>query len=149
MAAALSQVNTDGEYLDTDNLYYALYDSDGIMELTGDLFPGIGVPHTLTPYNHRSDYMMMQYGVCSIYFEFDWENPGIQLVYVDENGDEYPSEIAWNETSAVEEISAARQPVEVIYTDLAGRRISRPEHGFYITTTLYSDGTTISRKCLK
>lgn len=51
--------------------------------------------------------------------------------------------------SGVGQAAAGTYVEKVVYTDLSGRAISRPEKGLYIRTCIMSDGSRISRKVMK
>ena len=51
--------------------------------------------------------------------------------------------------TAVDVTPAAKVPVSVSYTNLAGQSGNTPFHGMNIVTTRYSDGTTSVSKVIK
>lgn len=72
----------------------------------------------------------------------------MKLIYYDEEGEAYESEIGRADGSSVETVGT-REVALVMYTDLNGMREASNATGLLIRTTVYTDGTRSVAKILK
>lgn len=149
---AVTNLSVEDYALDTDNLYYRILcdgevqtfyaeDSEGALE--EDI---TNIPFNGTCYNYFYDYDTNR----QVYVRADgMETVGVQMVYIADDGTEYPSEVAvlTLATDGVEGVSDA-EVVRSEYYDLSGRRIVNPASGVCIVKSVHSDGTVTVAKRL-
>ncbi len=149
----------DGKYLDHAKLHYNVYFD--------------GVKHTFKPGEYRfltSDMTDIPYGYIDdpeyqgdfltahnthqnmlFFYEKNAKTIGIQAVYVSD-GVEYKSDLITYDmtaTTGINGITANNQSASrTVYYDLAGRKVSDPQHGVYIRTDVYSNGHKAVKKVI-
>lgn len=142
IAVTLSIVNTEGQPLNPDNIYYrVLLDGEPYIIDPND-YVGIKEPMEWIPFDFSS-YDLEKTSQCgrdvSIFIS-GVDVYSIQEKYVD--GDtEYFSEIA---SMCLSEIDVAVAPdvEEQYYTDMLGRRVANPVSGIYLLHEVFSNGKT-------
>lgn len=145
---ALPQVNVAGEYLNPDRMYYSLYENDEVMEISSPFFPDMEDTLWEIPYWYGGGSIFLSGVVHSISFAGPISDLGVKLIYYDEEGEAYESEIVRADGSSVETVGT-REVASVIYTDLNGIRVASNAKGLLIHTTVYTDGTRSVAKILK
>lgn len=145
---ALPQVNTAGELLSTERLYYQLLQNDDVIEVSEGMFDDISVPMTDIPYLFKSNSIMVAESVHSILFNSEINNLGVRMVCVDEQGERHMSGIVRVDSGLreTETLDSSKTIVDTIITDLSGCRLSARPDGICIVTYIYSDGTHASIK---
>ena len=153
----ISYYSTEGNYLDKDCLYYNFYidgelqtfTADEYRDLTSDL---VDIPYSLEGY----DFEKLSENERRLYFYKDVkEKVGMEAVYFDGNTrlgsgvTEYYPYGNGGEDGIDSNIVNEKRMERVEYTDVAGRRISRPGKGLYVRTITYSDGSKVSKKVVK
>lgn len=141
-------ISTDGELLDPAYLSYVVYVDDEIFTFDAEEYE---IPETLEeiPWD-LSAYYIYNFGGAVREVDFFIEGittVGVQSIYNYE-GEETRSEIVTInlDTNSVKGIDSDKEVANVVYFDLAGRRIANPANGLYIKRTTYTDGTTVSAK---
>ncbi|MDE6548450.1 MAG: hypothetical protein K2L22_05580, partial [Muribaculaceae bacterium] len=151
----LPNTDEDGNILFVDNLYYEVYvngelqyfditDEDGNVENT------CRVPYL---YNDWNDFWVdtdnIEDHTVYLYYDGDVNSIGIRSIYVNENGEDIYSEMAyWGETVSVDSISGDKIPVSVKCYDLQGRQINGTHTGVAVKVATYSDGTVVRSKVM-
>lgn len=145
---ALPQVNTAGELLSTERLYYQVLQNDDVIEVSEGMFDDISVPMTDIPYLFKSNSIMVAESVHSILFNSEINNLGVRMVYVDEQCERHMSGIVRVDSGLreTETLDSSKTIVDTIITDLSGCRLSARPDGICIVTYIYSDGTHASIK---
>ncbi|MDE7397712.1 MAG: hypothetical protein K2M98_08305, partial [Muribaculum sp.] len=153
-------VNTDGDDLNTDNLYYAIYFDNSTdpfeFKRNGIAYYYITEPMTYVPFN------FVDYGTTGADFSIDgnkrtiyvFDNnvtvAGVRLVYIE--GDVAPenilgeSEIVYPSTSGIDSIYDQESIVSTVYYNAAGVVINNPTEGIYIKVVTYNDGKVETTK---
>lgn len=142
-------VSTEGDFLDTDDLYYVVY-VDG-EEWTFDA-EEYQIPETLEeiPWNFGA-YYIYNYGATTREADFFVEGIttlGVQSVYK-YNGEETRSEIVsinLDDPEAVAPIDADKKIAKVTYFDMAGRQVANPAAGIFVKRVVFEDGTVATFK---
>ena len=132
--------------LDTSNMYYRILfdgevqtfyaeDSDGALEK--DM---TNIPFNGTYYDYFYDYDTNRQ--VYVYVE-GLETIGVEMVYVDAEGNEYVSEAATLDLGpvGVEAISQGADIMGREFYDLNGRRIANPAGGIFMVKSIFSDGS--------
>lgn len=150
----LPNVDVDGNMLLMDNLYYEIYvngelqyfdicDEDWNVEFTSripymyddwnDFWVSSDIPEDHTVYLYEED-------ITSI---------GIRSIYVNENGDDIYSEMAyWGEVNGADGIDGGKTPAAVKLYDLQGREIKGRAKGPAVRLTIHADGSTVREKVM-
>lgn len=77
-----------------------------------------------------------------LYYDGDVTSVGIRSIYVNENGEDVYSKMAyWGEDSGADEIAGEELPISVRWYDLQGRRISGNEAGIAVKVTTFGNGS--------
>ena len=148
----MSSYDVDGNYLDPANLYYRIYLDDKPYVYTPDKHIDLVEDMTDVPYLFDGNDWLVNGDIRVTYFyRGDFTYIGVQAIYIDKNDNNkrYESPIVWynNEApAAVEEINANNAVQSVYFTDLCGRKVTRPQHGIYIRTAKKADGTVVTSK---
>ncbi len=149
----LPNIDVDGNILLVSNLYYEIYVNGELQSF--DIFDEAGNAEktSLIPYLYDD---WDSFWVASedpkdhtvyLYNDGDVIYIGIRSVYINENGEEVYSEMAyWGEPDSKEEVLGERVPVLVKWFDLQGRPMQEKGNGVSIRVATYSDGTVESRK---
>jgi hypothetical protein len=152
----IDAMNKDGWPLDSGNLYYRLYDGDKVFVFSPEHYYGLKSNMTDLGYSFS---VLDEYGYYDIfagsdelsryvYLYYSIDNPGVQTVYK-EDGVDYCSKIVYLNDTAVKDIAADKTIVSEHYTDLSGREVVNPQHGLYLRTVKYSDGSQSVDKVMK
>lgn len=143
---ALPQVNTFGEYLNPEEMYYMLMEKDEPVEISSDRFPDTEEPMWEIPYYYAGGAIFASGTVHSITFSAPIEDLGVKLIYYDNKGAAYESDIVRvNGEGGVSELGE-REIREIYYTDMTGLRVSGTTPGLLIRTVVYTDGTRKTTK---
>lgn len=147
----INDKTADGQYLDHAKLYYNVY-FDGVKHT---FKPGechfITTDMTNIPYgfidapDHDGDFLTAHNTHMNLLFfhQKEAKTIGIQTVYISD-GVEYKSDIVTYDMAAATGISKptsdTSSTAHTVYYDLAGRKVTEPQHGAYIRADIYSDG---------
>ncbi len=145
----LSRTDYDGNYLDPENLYYNLYFDGKVMTFNEDEYQGVTGSMTDVPYSFAAYDFEVDGNVRRVYFYTDVLNFGLQEFYLDGDRRLVSNLVTYNVTDGVSETAVAKELKSVVYTDLSGRRVSKPSKGIYVRTVEYADGTRSIDKVLK
>lgn len=151
--------DTTGALMDKDKLtytYYASYDGeDEEVVITPEEY-GVEEEMTELPYAFAAG--LYYYDIYSdradhyFYFYFTgFSKFGVKTTYYG-GGEKHDSDIVWYDLEnedGVKAISPAADVKNISYTDIAGRKVSRPTNGIYVKTITYTDGTVVSKKVIR
>ena len=150
----LPNVDVDGNMLLTDNLYYEIYvngelqyfdivDDDWNVEFTSR------IPYM---YDDWEDFWVASEKPedHTVYlYEDDITSIAIRSLYINENGDDIYSEMAyWGEGSGIDGIGSGRTPVYVKWYDMQGREIKGRSNGPAVKLTIHADGSAVREKVM-
>lgn len=144
-------ISTEGELLNTADLYYVVYVDGEEWELEADLY-GMDENLVEVPWDYVSPNLYIySYGGVSREVDFFVEGistVGVQSVYK-YDGVETRSEIVTLDLesgSKVNALDADKKVAKVAYYDIAGRAVANPANGLFIKKTTYTDGSVVSTK---
>ena len=137
-------------------MYYNIYFDDEIFTFEPDEYPEFTTSVTDVPYNHYGYDIQGSDDTRNVYFyTTGFEKMGVKEVYIDNDGKRYESEIAWidSEGNDLTDIKATsfknlKSVKSISYTDLSGRKVTRPAKGLYIKSTTLDDGTVRTEKVI-
>ena len=145
---APSEFAADDYVLDTDKLYYSISLDDEVMTFDPEDYPYFTEPTTEIPFSYNDQQYISNYaGMWYIYtFITGMDRIGVQMIYkgggqVLKSDITYISATGEEDPSAVSNVAASGKVLGTTYTDLSGRRVSRPGKGLFIQTTRMADGT--------
>ncbi len=142
-------ISTDGDVLDTKDLYYVVYVDDEEWEFYAEEY-GIEEDLVEIPWN-LSEYYIYNWGGAMRETDFFVEGIstlGVQSVYK-YNGEETRSEIVTldlDDPTAVGSLTSDKKVASVKYYDVSGRQVANPGAGIVIKRVVYEDGTVASFK---
>lgn len=147
----VSYYDVDGNYLNPTKLYYNMYFDNELYTFTPEEYNYLTEPMIDVPFSFKAyDFEHVDENTRRVYFYKDFKFFGVEAVYID--GD---TRIASGVTtydsnpSCIDGQEAQLKPVEsVTFTDLSGRTITKPEQGFCLRTTHYTDGTSKTEKII-
>jgi len=138
-------------YLDDD--VYTLNSDDGYVNADGSSIEPISVlPYDYLVYDTNGySAIFNDYGMHYIYLFFTgYDKFGIQTTYTG-GGETHSSNIVYHyvngEGDGIKGVTTAGE-TSVSYTDLLGRKVSKPSHGLYIKSATMSDGTVKTKKVI-
>lgn len=140
--------NIYGQIINPANMYYSIYLNEELFVFEAEEYD-LEEDMTEIPYEY-SDYFTIACdgSLHSIDFELmGIEVYGVQSIYRD--GEQvYKSNIVSTKSTSVNNISKEK-PINTMYVDLTGRKISNPDKGIFIRIEKYADGSTKSFKVVK
>lgn len=152
----IAMFDVDGNFLDPDKIHYNLFMDDELFTFYTDEYKKLEEDMTDIPYAFTDNAAIIytdgtMHGL--YFYTTEFNKLGIQVTYTADNGETAKSDIAWYHVTA-NGINSAKTGSEtdvksVIYTDLAGRKLSAPAKGITIKTVNYADGTVKSFKLIK
>lgn len=150
----IPMLNVDGMLLNTQNMYYNIYINGSKFTLYPDEYHMLTDEITDIPYNFTDAHDGLQGDITVdgqlhtfILFSEGIDKIGIQSYYVDGDNKTYYSKLVENEVTGIDEVAPDNnRVVDVTFTDITGRKVMSPEHGVYIKTVRYSDGSVKSEK---
>lgn len=156
LAFAPSEFDADGYILDANKLYYSIYLDDDVLTIDPDDYTLFPYETTEIPFTYSDMLDFVNYaGMWQVYtFVTGIDRIGVQMIYKG-GGEVRKSAITYisatdEDPSAVSNVAQTGKVAGVTYTDLSGRRVSRPGKGLFIQTTRLADGTiTTSKRLLK
>ena len=156
LAFAPSEFDADGYILDANKLYYSIYLDDDVLTIDPDDYTLFPYETTEIPFTYSDMLDFVNYaGMWQVYtFVTGIDRIGVQMIYKG-GGEVRKSAITYisatdEDLSAVNNVAQTGKVAGVTYTDLSGRRVSRPGNGLFIQTTRLADGTiTTSKRLLK
>ncbi len=147
----VSRFDAEGNYLDPAKMYYNIYLDDELMTFYPDEYPLLSEPTTDMSCTYE-DYYNIFYrgGNYSInFYASGYEKFGVQLFYTN-GGETRSSNIVYyseDDDTAIGNVATAVE--SVTYTDLSGRKVSKPANGgIYLKTVKYADGRVNTCKVL-
>lgn len=154
LAFAPSEFDADGYILDANKLYYSIYLDDDVLTIDPDDYTLFPYETTEIPFTYSDMLDFVNYaGMWQVYtFVTGIDRIGVQMIYKG-GGEVRKSAITYisatdEDPSAVSNVAQTGKVAGVTYTDLSGRRVSRPGKGLFIQTTRLADGTITTSKCL-
>lgn len=154
LAFAPSEFDADGYILDANKLYYSIYLDDDVLTIDPDEYKLFPYETTEIPFTYSDMLDFVNYaGMWQVYtFVTGIDRIGVQMIYKG-GGEVRKSAITYisatdEDLSAVSNVAQTGKVAGVTYTDLSGRRVSRPGKGLFIQTTRLADGTITTSKRL-
>lgn len=154
LAFAPSEFDADGYILDANKLYYSIYLDDDVLTIDPDDYTLFPYETTEIPFTYSDMLDFVNYaGLWQVYtFVTGIDRIGVQMIYKG-GGEVRKSAITYisatdEDPSAVSNVAQTGKVAGVTYTDLSGRRVSRPGKGLFIQTTRLADGTITTSKRL-
>lgn len=154
LAFAPSEFDADGYILDANKLYYSIYLDDDVLTIDPDEYKLFPYETTEIPFTYSDMLDFVNYaGMWQVYtFVTGIDRIGVQMIYKG-GGEVRKSAITYisatdEDPSAVSNVPQTGKVAGVTYTDLSGRRVSRPGKGLFIQTTRLADGTITTSKRL-
>ena len=154
LAFAPSEFDADGYILDANKLYYSIYLDDDVLTIDPDDYTLFPYETTEIPFTYSDMLDFVNYaGMWQVYtFVTGIDRIGVQMIYKG-GGEVRKSAITYisatdEDLSAVSNVTQTGKVAGVTYTDLSGRRVSRPGKGLFIQTTRLADGTITTSKRL-
>lgn len=154
LAFAPSEFDADGYILDANKLYYSIYLDDDVLTIDPDDYTLFPYETTEIPFTYSDMLDFVNYaGMRQVYtFVTGIDRIGVQMIYKG-GGEVRKSAITYisateEDPSAVSNVAQTGKVAGVTYTDLSGRRVSRPGKGLFIQTTRLADGTITTSKHL-
>lgn len=151
---APSEFDADGYILDANKLYYSIYLDDDVLTIDPDEYKLFPYETTEIPFTYSDMLDFVNYaGMWQVYtFVTGIDRIGVQMIYKG-GGEVRKSAITYisatdEDPSAVSNVAQTGKVAGVTYTDLSGRRVSRPGKGLFIQTTRLADGTITTSKRL-
>lgn len=146
--------DTDGNALETENLYYNIYFDDNVYTFTNDWYSKVTDDMTDVPYSYSDnlDFFVSGEKHDLFFYVEDYTRVGVQSIYKD-GEDIYRSSIVYSDGSVVNginQVSGNSQKVAKTFsTDILGRRVDASYHGIVMQTTVYDNGKRHTVKVLK
>lgn len=154
LAFAPSEFDADGYILDANKLYYSIYLDDDVLTIDPDDYALFPYETTEIPFTYSDMLDFVNYaGMWQVFtFVTGIDRIGVQMIYKG-GGEVRKSAITYisatdEDPSAVSNVAQTGKVAGVTYTDLSGRRVSRPGKGLFIQTTRLADGTITTSKRL-
>ena len=154
LAFAPSEFDADGYILDANKLYYSIYLDDDVLTIDPEDYALFPYETTEIPFTYSDMLDFVNYaGMWQVYtFVTGIDRIGVQMIYKG-GGEVRKSAITYisatdEDPSAVNNVAQTGKVAGVTYTDLSGRRVSRPGKGLFIQTTRLADGTITTSKRL-
>lgn len=154
LAFAPSEFDADGYILDANKLYYSIYLDDDVLTIDPDDYTLFPYETTEIPFTYSDMLDFVNYaGMRQVHtFVTGIDRIGVQMIYKG-GGEVRKSAITYisatdEDPSAVSNVAQTGKVAGVTYTDLSGRRVSRPGKGLFIQTTRLADGTITTSKHL-
>lgn len=154
LAFAPSEFDADGYILDANKLYYSIYLDDDVLTIDPDEYKLFPYETTEIPFTYSDMLDFVNYaGMWQVYtFVTGIDRIGVQMIYKG-GGEVRKSAITYisatdEDPSAVSNVAQTGKVAGVTYTDLSGRRVSRPGKGLFIQTTRLADGSITTSKRL-
>lgn len=154
LAFAPSEFDADGYILDANKLYYSIYLDDDVLTIDPDDYTLFPYETTEIPFTYSDMLDFVNYaGMWQVYtFVTGIDRIGVQMIYKG-GGEVRKSAITYisatdEDPSAVSNVAQTGKVAGVTYTDLSGRRVSRPGKGLFIQTTRLANGTITTSKRL-
>ena len=134
--------DTEGNWINPDNLKYIVYADDTAYEFSTDLYSGLEENLTEVPYSFTDDMdFTQQDGEHIVYlYEGGHKKWGVQSVYYG-GGQRTTSAIAYRDITGINAASATAAPTHTVFYDLQGRLLQKPVHGMNIMKATYADGS--------
>lgn len=137
---SIPTVDSEGNKLNTDNLYYSIYigDANTPFVFAADTYTNdLTEDMTEIPFNMNGiDFYPYSPGseihAFFTYFSIDDLKMGVQTVYYDSKGERHTSEIVYNQTEGIRNIEQNAHQTPNIYYNLQGQRLSGPRKGIVI-----------------
>ncbi len=143
MLFTVPSTDVNGNYINTDNLYYNILIDGEVLTLTQDEYVKLPVESmTDIPYYFTDDYDIQLFSANQRLFFFfarDFQTVGVQSVYKAGGTVSKSNVVTWTVTpTGLDEVNAATTVGETARFDITGRRLSAPQKGLNIVKM--SDG---------
>lgn len=144
-------LNTEGQILDTDKLYYRVLIDGETYTFYSDEYPGIEDGTEAIPFHFSNQNNIGVYGTANIthFFYFSvtgYDRLDIQTFYLDGENEYASALVNVVDYAGVASIADGKEAVATEWYDLTGRRTLNPDKGIYIKRTLFSDGSASAIK---
>ncbi|WP_155941912.1 hypothetical protein [Prevotella sp. AGR2160] len=146
--------DTEGNYINTDKLYYNVFIDDDTTEkyeFSTDDYQGLTANMTDVPYSFADSRDFYADGDAhTVYYYVDGVDKwGLQSVYTG-GGETHKSNVVWFDAAAAGVKSVINNGKSTVaYYDLTGRRVSKAQGGLFIKKITYADGSQKTVKVLK
>lgn len=152
----LNNLTEDGNYLDPSKIYYNVYVNGELFTFYPDEYTSFEEEMTDIPYDFSDNTNYDIYASGKIreitFYATGIDKIGVVEYFLADDGTKYESEMMVYDVAAagIEGTSMKEEAniTSVSYTDISGRQVSKPQHGFYIKTVKHADGTTTTKKML-
>lgn len=154
---SIGNEGTNGEYLNSENLFYRVYMNDTLYTFSPDKYNNLSEPTTNIMYNFNDGHDFNATGESHYFYvyDIDFQKIGVQIGYT-VGGDTLYSDIAWRDANGnaisdgINEVQTSMANiVSKAYYDLSGRRILPSSNGIAIERSVFSDGTVRTRKVIR
>lgn len=149
----LPNTDEDGNILNVDNLYYEIYVNSELQyfDITDEDWNVENTCRVPYLYDDWNDFWVdtdnPEDHTAYLYYDGDVTSIGIRSIYVNENGEDVYSKMAyWGEPDSVSEVEVA--PITVKWFDLQGRPVNEYMEGVAVKVTTYKDGTVVRSKVI-
>ncbi|MCH5224725.1 MAG: hypothetical protein J1D77_01955 [Muribaculaceae bacterium] len=155
-----SNIGTNGNLLETDNLYYRIYVDDELYEFEPEpedyIYDGLDEPTTLIPVNLNNGFDIVWGSsterAIGLYID-GYTTLGVQEVYIYNDVETVSDIVTLNvetgdETTGIEGIISGNE-VNAVYYNLNGVKVANPENGIFIKRATLSDGKVVTKKVVK
>lgn len=150
----ISFYSVQQEYLDPSCLYYNFYIDGERQTFSADEYSYLESDMVDVPYSYSDqyDFYKLDENNRRVYFYKEPKHKlGLEALYIDKDNrlSSGITEYLLDETGIDDNTATAKRIASVEYTDLTGRRVSRPTKGIYVRTITFDDGTKESKKVMK
>lgn len=152
----LTTTDAEGNVLNPSKLSYKIFFDDEEFTFFPDEYENLGLDElTEVPYSFTDNYDIYVSGQSRqiYFFNTGFQKITVQEYYKGSDGKTYSSEPEnyYLSPDGIKDAAISdngSKAASVAYYDLAGRQVSQPQHGVYVKTTTFADGTVKSAKTL-
>lgn len=141
----LDAVDTDGQPLDTEKLFYTVFKNGEPYTFKKDDY-FLEEDMTDIPYNFQGDLIMSMSGYFFVFFIEDMDSIGVRAVYKDGDNITYSPTDTFVFRNSVSDITADSPVVSVEYFGLDGVKLAEPAAGICIRLSHHADGSISAAK---
>ncbi|MGI6222985.1 MAG: hypothetical protein ACOYJG_05195 [Prevotella sp.] len=149
---SLAPNGADGEYLLSDSLFYCIYvdDPQEPIVFSAELYSYLDEDMVEVPYLYTDEENIYYEGEERLVYLFqeEFDSVGVQAIYHGKES-KLSSPIVWMVTTGIKDAQISSQPKSVVWYDLSGRRVTRPDNGLFIEVREWADGRKTVRKVCK
>ncbi len=143
----LDAVDTDGQPLDTEKLYYTVFKNGEPYTFKKDDY-FLEEDLTDVPYNFQSDLIMSMSGYFFVFFIEDMDSIGVRAVYKDGDNITYSPTDTFVFRNSVSDAVADSPVVSAEYFGLDGVKLAAPADGVCIKVSHHADGSITAAKVI-